>query len=332
MIGAFFQRIYLGLHRRTFARRLRRQRRFPECYVVSVGNLSTGGTGKTPVVRALVRRTLHPMVVLRGYGGRLSGKGGLVTDGRSTRASWEESGDEALLYARTADLRVAVGRNRVDVIERYRSGARTIFLDDAFQNPSVARDHDLVLVDAGAPRWTYELLPSGRMREPWEALARADTVLLTRVNQAAPDHLRWLEERIAGFVPPEAVFRSDHRLLPLEPPLPPGVRVGAFCGIGNPGSFRRSLAEAGIKPVVWQEFADHHRYSHREVARLAAQSGELGVVWVTTEKDAVRLIGRRDLPAEFLATLHVLPVEIQIADGREGEFLSKVLGPALIAA
>ena len=323
------QKIYLALHRRTFAARLRRQRRFPELYVVAVGNLSTGGTGKTPAVLHLAKQAILPMVILRGYRGGMSRKGGLVSSGSGPLVGPRECGDEAALYARTFGLRVAVGRDRVAAIESHSGNARTIFLDDAFQNPSVYRDHELVLIDAAARRTSLRLLPAGRLREPWEALARADTVLLTRVSEAAPADVDWLMERIGSFVPGPAIFRSEHRALPVAPALPKGAHVGAFCGIGNPQSFFHSLRDLGVSLMAQEVFPDHHHYSGREVARLIDLARAHALVWVTTEKDAVRLMERADVSPEFLSTLRVLPVEIRITGGREEEFVSRVLGPAL---
>ncbi len=323
------QKLYLAVHRRVFARRLREQTRFPDRYIVSVGNLSAGGTGKTPAVWFLAEhaRDRRPLAVLRGYGGKASKQGVLVSDGKELLAGWKDAGDEAVLLAGLPGLRVAAGARRADMIQTFGGDSELILLDDAFQNPSVYRDHDLVLMDASVPSELLRLLPTGRLREPFEALERAHSVLLTRVDQASPTQLSELRQRIEEFLPAERIFESVHRVLDVEP-APGEGPIGAFCGIGNPESFYRALGAMGHAPAVKRTFRDHHDWSASELRALAAEGRERGLQWITTEKDRVRLQNRPDLPEGFLESLSVLRIRLEILGGREEKFLRLVLGTA----
>lgn len=332
------QRFYLWVHHRTYRRRKVRQRRFAGIYVVSIGNLSAGGTGKTPAVRLLAAAARAPMVVLRGYGGSLSGRGALIGDGTTLYEDWRGSGDEAALLA-GGGLRVAVGRNRADVIERFVGASRTVLLDDAFQNPSVYRDHELVLIDASAPVRSMQPLPSGRFRDDWSALERANTVLLTRCSDASSQQLSDLMNVILEYLPAAHVFQSDHLpgdLVPALPSQPSSESVsapalGAFCGIGNPDSFFRTLQSLGLEISERMVFADHHHYTKSDLAELLERSRRGGLRWITTQKDAVRLQASDPLSKQLRDVLHVLPIELRIRAGREKQFLRRVLGPAYVS-
>ena len=321
------QRLYLRLHRRVFRRRLREQKRFERFYIVSIGNLSAGGTGKTPLVRRLAERVLKhsPLVVLRGYGGRAGKEGVLVSDGRSVLTDRLQAGDEALLLAGLPGLRVAAGADRARLIERYGDPSRIVFLDDAFQNPTVYRDFDLVLIDASVPLEKLRVFPLGRFREGLDALERADAVLLTRVAESSPENRAALEREVAAYLPLEKIFCSRHEPQGLLPEPPAGARFGAFCGIGNPESFFRTLAEKGLEIRERRVFPDHHAFRPREIRKLLETAERENLRWITTEKDAVRL---KDGPEgkKLLQMTHVLEIRMRILDDREEEFFRTVFG------
>ena len=169
---------------------------FPATKIISVGNLSTGGTGKTPVVQWLAKsfadEGVKAAIVARGYGGEYSGRGAIVSDGEKILLTSQQSGDEAFLHARSLrSTPVVIGRDRVAAtrmaIEKF--APEIVLLDDGFQYWSLARDFDLVLLDARRPFGNGKLLPSGRLREPQSALRRASGVLLTRADAANADEL-----------------------------------------------------------------------------------------------------------------------------------------------
>ena len=285
-----------------------------EVPVVCVGNLSTGGTGKTPmcalVVQRLAARGLRPGLLSRGYRSAPGGRN-----------------DEALLLERLLPGvphvqdkdRVRGGRALVD------QGCRSIVLDDGFQHRRLHRDLDLVLVDATRP-WGLPapaeggeplaaLLPRGLLREPASSLARADLIVLTRASQAAAAELAGLEEEIARCAPGKPVLRADHRPARLvderggERALGSlaGMEVDLASGIGNPESFERSVRSLGAHVRVHRTFPDHHAFVAADLTGLAGL-GQDGRALVVTAKDAVKLA---PLGARFLA----LEVELVIVAG-----------------
>ena len=276
------EHLYLYAHKKYFARRLSKQVHFKSKYVISVGNLSAGGTGKTPVsallLRHLKQKKHQPLLVLRGYKGELARCGALIFDGQKLFHQAKQAGDEALLLSGVPDTRVAVGKDRARAVQLYGANHSVVILDDAFQNPLVYHDHDLVLVDAAVSLQKMRLFPCGKMREPLSALKRAHTVLLTRYDQAKPEERKQLRSEILKYVPKEALFFSIHKIIglrsvsfskkeqnrPLQHSLPHTKEgIGAFCGIANPHSFFRSLREIGYNIQQTKIFPDHHFFSKR---------------------------------------------------------------------
>lgn len=266
--------------------------------VVSVGNLSMGGTGKTPLVLALAREYAaagkRVGILTRGYG-RSSSRDVLVGPGERAPERGD-TGDEAQLFVREMRYAVGVGGDRYRVgrqlIERY--PVDVLLLDDGFQHRRLARDFDLVCVDALRPFPGWSVPPAGWLREPLGALRRADAFAITRGRQGVvyrglarilgkPAHLISTRERLDG--------------------LPEAGRRLAFCGLGNPASFRQSLDAMGLREVELVEFGDHHEYSAGEIGALRARAEVL----ITTAKDAVKLGG--------MAGLYVLEQEAEVPEG-----------------
>ena len=270
--------------------------------VVSIGNLTWGGTGKTPFLAFLAGRFeatgRRVGIVSRGYRRRSSGVV-VVSDGASILASPDAAGDEPyLLASRFPRAVVVVAEKRAEgAREAIRLGAEILLLDDAFQHLSIERDLDVVLVDADDP-WGGGLPPGGRGRERPAALSRADLVVVTRaskgVSSAADREVpRWTRApvfhcrlRFAGW------FSGGAPAV-----LPAGARAFAFCAVGNPQSFRATLSEAGVAPADFAVFRDHHAYTERDLRSLEERAERAGAsVLLTTEKDAVKLAGKTALP------------------------------------
>ncbi len=276
--------------------------------VVSVGNVAAGGTGKTPFVRwlagELVRRGLVPSILTRGYRRRSRGPV-VVSDGAGVLASPEASGDEAALLARelpgvpvVADARRARGARIAEGLGRR---VDVHILDDGFSHVALARDVDIVLIDATAPDAGGALLPRGRLREPLESLARADLVVVTKSEQEDPSAALELARRYAPGTP---LFRARTEVLGIRGPDGAAVDGAAVpepllavCGIARPEAFQSTLAGLGLAPVRLLAYRDHAAYGHVELARLVRAAQETGsAAIVTTGKDAVKLEGRVDLP------------------------------------
>src|SRR3989441_4099359 len=273
-----------------YARGLLRQQILP-CRVISVGNLTVGGTGKTPVVIALAAalRDCGRMVgvISRGYR-RRSGTSILeISDGCTLRGHPEDSGDEPFLIAqRCSGVPVAVGADRPRV-GRYlvdRFDLDTLVLDDGFQHLALRRDMDILVLDAGAPFGNGYLLPRGRLREPLSAMERASAVLVTRASQAQRlDELQATVRAVAPAVPiwitdfaPSAVVQVGG-LAAVEPSALKGERVLAVSGIGNPDSFRRLLGATRAIVVDHCGFPDHHAYSVDDLQRVRSAAEQAGV-------------------------------------------------------
>lgn len=297
------------------------------CRVVCVGNLSVGGTGKTPTVLALAGAAadagLRVAVLLRGYG--REGRGvRVVSDGRRVQLSWREAGDEAVLLARRlGGVPVVVGEDRVAagrvIVERF--DPQIIFLDDGFQHRRLHRDADLVLLDSTDP-FGGSLLPRGRLREPIGALRRATAVLLTRADQGGdPEAVR---RRVAAVAPDCPVGRAILRPLCLRDltagsrrPVAElrGRRVLAVSGIGNPESFHRTLQDSGAILAGRLVYPDHHAFSEEDRRRMGDVARRSEANWiVTTEKDAVRLEGG---PLPDGCPVMALEVALAIVEGAE---------------
>jgi tetraacyldisaccharide 4'-kinase len=300
---------------RFYDREILRQERLP-CPVISVGNLTVGGTGKTPTViliaQLLRERGRRPAVLSRGYGGTAAAPVNIVSDGRKILMGWRESGDEPRLIAGAVPgVPVLTGPERVRTgraaIERY--GADVLVLDDAFQHRALFRDLDIVMIDTAHPFGNSFLLPRGPLREPREALSRAHLLIWT----GGPESEVPLPE-----VPPLPSFRGVHRprelveaatghALPIAELR--GAKVCAFAGIGNPEAFRQSLMGLGAEVAAFRDFPDHHPYCTSDLESLRRLSAENAAERiVTTEKDGIRLA---DFP-DFLEELSLLRIGMEI--------------------
>jgi tetraacyldisaccharide 4'-kinase len=278
------------------------RRRLP-CRVVSIGNLTVGGTGKTPVVIALAEwmrsRGLRLAVLSRGYGRLTRDEFLLVSDGRQVLAGPREAGDEPYLIAkRCPGAIVAVGADRFRlggwVLDRFPLDC--VLLDDGFQHLALQRDVDLLLVDATDPEGLGALLPAGRLREPVTAAARADAVLITRVGRTDADRLSMLLNGIRLRRPPFSVQFMPDCLVHVGRGTATGLdqvkgrRVLAISGIGNPESFRGLLSQLDVSIHMELRFADHHAYTEGDIKRIRASFHSSGSdVMLTTEKDAGKL-------------------------------------------
>lgn len=292
----------------------------PTLPVVSVGNITVGGTGKTPVTQAIARyclqRGLRPGIVLRGYRRRSRGAL-LVSFGNGPQVEWQQCGDEAWLHAwKLPQAIVAVHRRReIAATLAQQAGANIIAADDCFQYRRLRRHLELVLVDR---RTLYgRLLPFGPLREPRSALKRAHILLLNGVEpyELPPfvQELPWVRVEFRSAEIQQWTLAGPS-LLPGPLPEP----VAAFAGIAYPERFRDSLLTTGWRIGLWLPFPDHHPYSPRDLWHLFARCQRLSLRWaVTTEKDAVRLW---PLLSEFAAagvTLITVAVTAEFGQGAE---------------
>ncbi|MCG6553341.1 MAG: tetraacyldisaccharide 4'-kinase [Candidatus Magnetominusculus sp. LBB02] len=282
---------------------LKRRKRLPHP-VVSIGNLTVGGTGKTPAVIAMAkeaqRRGLNPVILTRGYKGTLGDGPCFISKGDGPLVSAQEGGDEPVLMAnRLPGVEIIKGANRYEAGLLCQHGDFFI-LDDGFQHWGLYRDVDIVLIDSLNP-FGGGLLPMGRMREPLEALSRATFIVMTKLPRPT-------KEAAAGYaingitIPtpassefiygashePSALIARNGAALPLSNIT--GKRVAALSAIGNPAGFHKTLTSVGAEIVHTIQFRDHHYYTEADAAKILksaeAHSAEL---IITTEKDLLKL-------------------------------------------
>ncbi len=283
--------------------------------VISVGNLTMGGTGKTPTVIALGRllaaEGLSVSVLLRGYRGTRHKEPLLVCDGSRILSNSASAGDESLVIARNLPKAiVAVGRNRAQV-GRWVEDNFTVdvhLLDDGFQHYGLHRDLDLLLIDVTNPFGGGHLPPLGRLREPLAGIARAHAILLTRAWQGMD--YRALLEKVRPFHPQIPCLNVRQQLALVNPadsttpghtPSLNGLKGIAMAGIGHPGQFFDALRSEGVLLVGTVPFPDHHRYSKEDLQQVAIRCRQHGVETVfTTEKDAENLQGLDPGPLKLL--------------------------------
>jgi tetraacyldisaccharide 4'-kinase len=293
-----------------------RRSHFPG-HVVSVGNLVVGGTGKTPLaawIASGLRRRGHKVAIAsRGHGRRGREPVIVVSDGRFVHSRAELAGDEALVLAAHAPgVPVLVGRDRALVGLRAVSvfGADVLVLDDGFQHHRLHRDVDLVTFDGGLGCGNRHVLPRGPLREPARALRHADAIGVVDGPLPAAD-----AAFIERFAPGSHRFEARRAPVVLRPlrggsGAPPGslndTEVGLIAALADPAAFRRLLESLGARVVASRTFCDHHRYRERDLRGIAEEAP----LWVTTEKDAVKILP----PWAGRADVRVLRIELAVAE------------------
>ncbi|MHB8174387.1 MAG: tetraacyldisaccharide 4'-kinase [Nitrospirota bacterium] len=299
-----------GLKVWAYTSGLIKPKRLP-CKVISVGNITAGGTGKTPMVihiaRMLTERGVKTAVLTRGYKGASEGRVRVVSDGQGNILTADEAGDEPTLIARslpTVDrlpgVPVVMGSDRYEAgklaWERFRP--QVVILDDGFQHVRLHRDLNVLLMDRTHPFGNGHVIPLGYLREPKNGVKRANLIIFTgagdtpfctgkEVNSIVLSGTSMLN---AQYLPISLYRINPREEKPLETIA--GKEVFAFCGIANPGSFSLILHELNAKITGSEEFPDHHLYTAEDISYLLEKAAKSGAgMLVTTEKDAVKLEG-----------------------------------------
>lgn len=355
-LAAGFARAFLGLLsvpygcgvalRNAYYNLVRPAARTLSVPVISVGNITVGGTGKTPIAAhiadLLIQRNRKVALLTRGY------RGGPIRFDERRRdlaaTKWRMESDEAMvLQRRCPRARIIVDPNRVaaarEAVER---GCNVLVLDDGFQHRRLARDLDIVLVDATAPFGHDRLLPRGLLREPVRSLGRADLIILTRSDEIEKGEKALLLVKLKQASRGKPVIQARHRPAGFTDVKGHVIAVGdptvmqavIFAGIANFDSFRRSVEGLGIQVVAAYQYPDHHGYTAEEITGLhdVAVSLEANVI-LTTEKDAVKLVGRWSddtyRSGEGVVTCRLLVVRLEIEFEAEDE---QVIGDAISEA
>ncbi len=301
-----------------------------DCRVISVGNLTLGGTGKTPFVM-MIAETLRgngrkPAILSRGYGGESSKSVNVVCDGKQTLLSPEWVGDEAVMMAeKLKNVPILTGPDRYQTgryaLEHF--DVDTLVLDDGFQHLALKRDLDILLFDHFRPLGNTHLFPAGELREPVIETRRADMVCFTHYSGGAIN----FDPRLLGSVPQmkthlrlDSIIRmNDEEVLDVE--ILKNEPVAAFCGIAKPDGFRQILLDSQIHPKFFKVFPDHYPYTVQDIRELEASAIKKGARFILLpEKDAVKL---KDM--ELTLPFFKVVIEIEILEGRE-TFNKQLLG------
>lgn len=317
-----FELIYYMVYRAKRFSDLRRQRRLPK-KVICVGNLTTGGTGKTPAAIALAKeaqkRGFKPCVLTRGYKGRLKGPV-VVNSGMDAL----DVGDEPLLMAgKLEGIAVIKGGDRyasgMFALNSVKPEPDLFILDDGFQHRRLWRDLDILLIDSGNPFDNGRLLPLGMLREPLSQMKRADVVVMTRSTGEGVNDLMHFIKKYNKRAP---VFEASHVLTSIKKLSGgklsmkeiSGRDVFAFCAIAGPEHFINDLTRAGAHVKGWKAFRDHHPYTQGDMDAIGQAARDCGAEWIaTTEKDIMKLRGNVKWPAG--KTLVSVGIEFKVEGG-----------------
>ncbi len=316
-------RIIVFFYKRGVLRRRRLDRP-----VISVGNLTVGGSGKTPVVMRLAQilreKNFKPVVLTRGY----MDKGA---------ASSRRGSDEAVMLKEALPgVPVLVGPNRFQNAQDFlKNQAADIFiLDDGFQHWRLARDLDIVILDAVNPWGNGHLLPRGVLREPLSALKRADIIAVTKTNLSGTGTVEEIKARLAVLCPDKMIVWARHQpmgLMDLRSDKVEGLSflrgkdICSFCGVGDPASFKKILTDLGARVKEHIAFMDHYSYNVQDIRRIGERCRKESIdTIVTTEKDAVKLTPFLEGFDSF-GVVRVFYLKIQMVfEGDEGEFIKRV--------
>lgn len=307
-----------GLRPWLYSSGMIRQRSLPGT-VISIGNLTAGGTGKTPAVAMLARwskeKGFNAAVLSRGYGGVYKGKVLEVSDGKSIKADARQAGDEPYLLAkRLSGVPLVISKMRylAGLYAHEIFGSDFFILDDGFQHIALKRDLDVVLIDAANPFGNGHLLPWGPLREPINQLVRADVFIITRAG--SPSSTELARGIVNKKFPSTPVFFADHKPSELvfphtnnvfETSFIKGKKILAFAGIARPGLFRDTLIRLGADIVFFKGFKDHYQFKREDLRSLIREKERTGAQYmITTEKDWMR-ISSLDLTCRELAYLAI---------------------------
>jgi tetraacyldisaccharide 4'-kinase len=305
MIGALWSRVRNRLYDKGVFSIVR-----PKEFVISIGNLTWGGTGKTSLTsylaKFLINEGIKVGILSRGYQRHSHGPV-VVNDGHELKSTWQDAGDEPYLLATAIpQAAIVVAESRVEglpILSRFQPDV--ILLDDAFQHRRIARDLNLVLVDSTENILNLHVLPFGKLREPVDSLNRATAIILTHSKNANPE----TEKAVSDYG--AYVYHANYQVSNFEFS---GKSVAAFCGIASPQHFQRLLNDNGAKVVLFREFPDHHLYSQAELEELEQEALESGAEAIlTTAKDAVKI------PDQFRLPLDIVRVEFVIDEKEQFE-------------
>ncbi len=311
----------LSLRKFLYRTGIKQSQKLPK-RVISIGNITLGGTGKTPAVIALaqaaVKRGFKPCILTRGYKGKLKGPG-FAGMGEGPVLNVTQAGDEPVLMAeRVKGVPVVIGRNRyssgIFTLEQLGYESIDIFiLDDGFQHWGIHRDLDILLIDATNPLGNSKLFPEGILREPLEAIQRTHMIIITKTDMICSEAIKAIKINIRQYASDIPLYASFHKPAALvntsgeekHPESLKGVKIYSFAGIANPSHFRGLMSSLGADILKFRSFKDHYSYKQKDIDVIEKEAKGNSII--TTEKDFVKL---REL--EIPENLYALRIEFTI--------------------
>ncbi len=305
----------------------------PEIPVVSVGNITAGGTGKTPCIIELAKQMKacgkHPAILSRGYKSGFERNGGIVSAGEEIMAEPEMAGDEPYMMALCLPgVPVLVGKDRIlSAKKAVELGADILLLDDGFQYWPLKHDLEIVLIDCTNPFGYGHMLPRGLLREPLDGLARAHLFILTKCSQVDEETKYDIKKTLHSYGEHIPILESDHVPYALtlledwekqkshnEMEQRQGAKVFLLSGIGNPAGFWNTAAKAGLCPIEHLSFKDHHAYSDEDIKEIFRKLEHTDAeMLVITEKDAVKMIKLQELKKSVIPA-YVLKIKMKYTE------------------
>jgi tetraacyldisaccharide 4'-kinase len=294
------------------------QVRHLEGKVIGVGNLTLGGVGKTPAVmmiaEMLSKKGLKPAILSRGYKGALEGKTGVVSDGHNVLLTSNDAGDEPVMMAeRLKSIPIVVGSNRFESgkLAEEKFGAKTFILDDSFQHLALHRDLNILLCDQSRPFGNGQVFPAGDLREPVSQINRADLIMITRCKDSQTP--KEFQDGQTPLIKSNVQLESFHKLNSdekFELEKLGEEKILAFCGIGKPDDFFATLEKAKLNVISRKSFSDHYQFNLKDLISLENDAINLGAKYlVTTEKDAVKLVGLNNTLPILVARVRMVVIE-----------------------
>jgi tetraacyldisaccharide 4'-kinase len=318
---SFYYRLIINFRNWLYDHKILKETVLP-CPVISVGNITVGGTGKTPCVillaQILQENGFKPAILSRGYGGKSINPVNIVSDGHKILLDSKIAGDEPFLMAQalkdipviTGAKRIVTGKTAIDKFE-----ADVLICDDAMQHRQIFRDINLVLLDNQSLRGSNHILPRGMLREPITGLSRASAFVLTRTNERQQSN-NTIEKLVQNenipvfmsFHKPKDMVKGDYSAQwPIS--ILAGKKVCAFCGIAKPDSFKKTLLAEGAQVLSFDIFPDHHLYNKNELEKIKDRFIDCRADFlISTQKDGARL---QEFP-EFLNMIYMLRINMEI--------------------
>lgn len=309
--------------------------------VISVGNLTMGGSGKTPMVRKIAEFLLEngwsPAIISRGYGGKASAPVNIVSDGREVLLEAVEAGDEPRLLAeKLPGIPVLTGVRRKNPARRaVEMGADVLVLDDGFQHLAIGRDLDLVLFNADSLAGNSRVFPGGDLREPVKALNRCHGFVMTGVSERNRNRAEQFRDLLHKHFPDHPVFMTGYHPSGAQCLVQKGrlenrplaelqqLRLYGFSGIANPENFQQTLDELGFEIAGYKMFPDHYRYSGKDLESIITEARQSGATaCITTEKDMIKLGGLGEIPLPL--PLYSLQMEVIMEENLSAFLLTRL--------